>query len=80
MPNNSRTNHIEVNVNKTLKQMFVCFYRRRVIAIFPVGTFSTLPLIEFLAGPARYQLNGFGYRVSMELSLTRRWTWLEVTA
>jgi hypothetical protein len=47
--------------------MFVCFYRRRMIAIFPVGTFSTLPLIEFLSGPARYQLNGFGYHVSMAI-------------
>ena len=67
MPYNSRPNHIEINVNKTLKQMFVCFYRRRMIAIFPVGTFSPLPFIEFLCCPARYQLNRFGYHVSMAI-------------
>ena len=32
----SGTNPIEINVNKTLNQMFVCFYRRRMIAIQPV--------------------------------------------
>jgi hypothetical protein len=62
--NNSGTNHVEVNVNKTLKQMFVCFYRRRMIAIFPLGSFSTFPHIEFLPNPPRYQLNGFGDHVS----------------
>jgi hypothetical protein len=48
---------VKVNVNKTLKQMFVCFYRRRMVAVFPVGAFSTFPFIEFLPGPPRYQLN-----------------------
>ena len=41
--------------------MFVCFYRRRMIAIFPVGAFSILPLIEFLPGPTRPSVpNYFG--------------------
>ncbi len=66
--NDSGTNHIEANGNKTLEQMAGCFHSRRMTAIFPVGAFSILPLVEFLPGPARYQLDGFGYHVSVTLN------------
>jgi hypothetical protein len=53
----SSPNHVKINVNKTLNQMLVGFYRRRMVTILPVSPFSALPLIEFLPGPSRHQLH-----------------------
>jgi hypothetical protein len=45
MPYDPSSNHVKINVNKTLNQMLVGFYRRRMVTIFPVGPFMSLPQI-----------------------------------
>jgi hypothetical protein len=41
----SSSNHVKINVNKTLNQMLVGFYRRRMVTILPVSPFMSLPQI-----------------------------------
>jgi hypothetical protein len=67
MRDHPSTNHVEVNVKKTLNQMLVCFYRRRMISILPIGPFPLLPLIEFLPSPSGDQLNRIGDDVSIAI-------------
>ena len=67
MVHNSGTYRIEVYVNEASNQMLACFHRCRMITVFPVSSFSTLPDIEFLPGPLRDQLNGFGDHISITL-------------
>jgi hypothetical protein len=64
---NPSTHHIEININKTLHQIPVCFYRGSMIAIFPISTFSILPLIELMSRPARNHLNQFRYDISVSI-------------
>jgi hypothetical protein len=44
--------------------MLIRFNCRRMIAIFPVGSFPALSLIELLSRPSSNQLDGSGYYVS----------------
>ena len=67
MLDNPGTNHIEIDVNKALRQMLIRFNCCRMIPIFPVGSFPALSLIEFLARPSGNQLDRFGYYVSITI-------------
>jgi hypothetical protein len=49
----------EINVNQALSQMLACFYRRRMIPVFPEGPVPVLFLVEFLPCSPRDQLNRF---------------------
>lgn len=59
-----RANHIEIDIEEAWNQVAVRLHRRRMITIFPVCPLPILPLIEFLTGPSRNQLNGIGDYVS----------------
>ena len=67
MFHNPRTNHVEININEALNQVPFCFYRSSMIAIFPIGPFPILPLIELLPRPARNQLNRFRDDISVAI-------------
>ena len=61
MVHNPCQNHIQVNVYKTLQEVFTVFNRCSMITVFPESPFSFFPLIEFLSGSTGDQFDGIGY-------------------
>jgi hypothetical protein len=54
-------------VNEAMNQMPICFHRRRLITVFPVGRLPAFPLIKFLPSPPGDQLNRIGNDVSIAI-------------
>jgi hypothetical protein len=50
-------NRVKIDIDDAFYQMLVAFNRGRMVAIFPECTFTTFPLIEFLASSAGHELN-----------------------
>ena len=72
MLHNTATNHVEIDVNEALDQVLVGFNRSRMVAIFPVRPFPTLPLIELLPCSSRDQLDRVRDRVPVSVVLDKK--------
>jgi hypothetical protein len=60
MPNHSRANHVQIDINKTTLKVLVSLDGRRMIAVFPECAVASFALIVFLATAASDQLHAIG--------------------
>jgi hypothetical protein len=60
MLDNSRPDHIQVHIDDTLYEVLISLHCCCVIAIFPEGAFSALPLVVCLSGTPSRQLYTLG--------------------
>jgi hypothetical protein len=60
MFDDSRPYHVEVDIQKTPGQMFICLYGGSVVSFFPEGPFSSLLLVVNLPHSASNQLHQSG--------------------
>ncbi len=56
----ARTNHVQIDVNKTTLKVLVSLDGRGIIAVFPECTGASFALIVFLTTAARNQLRAIG--------------------
>ena len=64
--------HFEIHVDDATKEMLVGLHDRRMVAVFPEGSFSLLPPAEFLCGAAGDELHGSGASLPLSSILYRK--------
>jgi hypothetical protein len=67
MIHNAGANHVQIDVNQALQQVFARFDRCRVIPILSKCAFAAFPLVVFLSRTTRDQLNRSRNRISFTI-------------
>jgi len=63
----TRPHHIQININKTLCQVFIRLHGNGMVAIFPESTFSFLALIILLPSPAGDELHALRNHILLSI-------------
>jgi hypothetical protein len=63
MTDSAGSDHIQIDIDNTSKEMSICFNSGSVVTVFPESPFPVFSLIKFLGGSAGDKLNAFGNNI-----------------